>query len=89
MRDAKGKILVHKKWYTYALDDFKIVISLWQNEEEINRGICFHAQQYVEKILKGILEANKVQPPRLHDVVALNELCKKIGANIPISDDHL
>ncbi len=89
MKDARNKNPVDEKWYAYALDDLKIVFSLWQNKEKINRGICFHAQQYVEKILKGILEAHKIQPPRMHDVVALYELCKKINVNIPISEDHL
>jgi len=89
MKDDKNKILVHEKWYAFAQDDFKIVLSLWRNKEKINRGICFHAQQYVEKILKGVLEANEIQPPRIHDVVALNELCKEININIPISEDHL
>jgi len=89
MKADKNKIAVHKKWYVFAIDDLKIVLSLWENKEKIHRGICFHAQQFVEKILKGILAAKQIQPPRIHDVVALNELCKEINIEIPISEDHL
>lgn len=55
--ESQNKI-VDGKWLAFAKDDLRIVYSLWRNKEKINRGICFHAQQYVEKILKGILEKN-------------------------------
>ena len=89
MKIEAPKKIIHEKWFVYAQDDLKIVFSLWRQKEKINRGICFHAQQYVEKILKGILEANKVKPPRIHDVMALNEFCKEINIKIPISEDNL
>ena len=73
MKGKKNKIIVHQKWYDYAEDDFKIVVSLWHNKEKINRGICFHAQQFVEKILKGILAAKQIQPPRIHKVATINK----------------
>jgi len=81
--------LVHKKWYAVAEDDLKIVFSLWRKREKINRGICFHAQQYVEKVLKGILEQNKIRPPRVHDLITLNTLCKEINIEVPVSEEDL
>jgi len=86
---VNDKKIIHEKWLAYAQDDLKIVFSLWRKKEKIHRGICFHSQQYVEKVLKGILEAHNKKPPRVHDVAALNELCKGINIKIPISEDNL
>jgi len=37
-------------------------------------AVCFHCQQCIEKLLKGILIARGVSPPKLHDLVELNRL---------------
>ena len=81
--------LIHSKWFQFAQDDLKIVITLWQKKDKINRGICFHAQQYVEKIIKGLLEINRIKPPRIHDLITLNELCNEINIKLPLSEDNL
>jgi HEPN domain-containing protein len=86
--ESQNKI-VDSKWLAFANDDLRIVYSLWRNKEKINRGICFHAQQYVEKILKGILEKNQIRPPRIHDLIALNEICKEVKIELPLSEDNL
>ena len=36
--------------------------------------VCFHCQQAVEKLLKAMLSAKGVPPPRTHDLLALLEL---------------
>lgn len=89
MRTESLNKLVHNRWLAFAEDDLRIVLSLWRKKEKINRGICYHAQQYVEKILKGILEQNKINPPRIHDLVALHELCKEVKIELPLSEEHL
>jgi HEPN domain-containing protein len=35
-------------------------------------AVCFHAQQCVEKIMKGLLIQRGVVPPRTHDLVSLS-----------------
>lgn len=35
--------------------------------------VCFHCQQAVEKLLKAVLSAKGVPPPRTHDLLALLE----------------
>jgi len=37
-------------WFDYALDDFKAIGVLFN--EGVYRLVCFHAQQFVEKVLK-------------------------------------
>jgi HEPN domain-containing protein len=53
-------------WFDYALDDFK-AISVLLNEG-VYRLVCFHAQQFVEKVLKGLLFQKGIDPPRTHDL---------------------
>ena len=44
------------------------------NDDEKTRIICFHLQQYVEKMLKAKLLEKGIQYPRKHDLVSLLEL---------------
>ena len=44
------------------------------NDDEKTRIICFHLQQYVEKMLKAKLLGKGIQYPRKHDLVSLLEL---------------
>ena len=37
--------------------------------------VCFHAQQVAEKMLKALLVVHGVQPPKIHDLVALLDEC--------------
>lgn len=37
-------------------------------------AVCFHCQQCIEKLLKGILIARKITPPKLHDLVELSRM---------------
>jgi HEPN domain-containing protein len=37
-------------------------------------SICFHCQQYVEKLLKAILTLNGIESPKTHDVRRLVQL---------------
>lgn len=39
-------------------------------------SVCFHCQQYVEKLLKAALTANGVETPRTHDLRRLVQLAK-------------
>jgi HEPN domain-containing protein len=36
-------------------------------------GICYHAQQTVEKVLKAVIVARGDDPPTTHNLVRLNE----------------
>jgi len=38
---------------------------------------CFHSQQCAEKYLKAFLVAQKISPPRIHNLIELLKLCLK------------
>ena len=54
-------------------------------DDEKTRIICFHLQQYVEKMLKAKLLEKGIQYPRKHDLVSLLELFD----NKEILDKHI
>ena len=38
--------------------------------------VCFHCQQYVEKLLKGVLTLHSIEAPRTHDLRRLIQLAQ-------------
>lgn len=46
-------------------------------------AVCFHAQQGAEKLLKAVLIARSVTPPRTHDLV---HLCRLLAEHVPSWD---
>lgn len=49
--------------------------------------VCFHAQQCVEKYLKGWLASRRLDVPRSHDLVVLLNLAVAAGLRGPSSPD--
>ena len=43
--------------------------------------VCFHAQQYAEKYLKAVLQANEKHIPKIHNLVELMLLCEEIDSS--------
>jgi HEPN domain-containing protein len=52
-------------------------------------GVCFHAQQCVEKTLKAMMVAHDLAFERTHNLVALAERLHKHGVVLPIDADDL
>ncbi|MEO5328260.1 MAG: HEPN domain-containing protein [Magnetococcus sp. THC-1_WYH] len=50
---------------------------------------CFHAQQAIEKCIKGVLFQNQIEFRRTHDLTVLTNLLSKNGIKLPVSDDQL
>ena len=64
-----------REWFDLAdmdLNAAKHLLSMHPVPVEI---ICFHCQQTVEKMLKGVLTSFDMEPPRTHDLVELCRLC--------------
>ena len=57
-----------------AYDDLWTAELVRDLDDEKTRIICFHLQQYVEKMLKARLLEKGVQYPRKHDLVSLLDL---------------
>ena len=57
-----------------------------QNESShFHSAICFHAQQFVEKIL----EAAGDIPPRTHDINALAKRLAKANISVPLTENEI
>ena len=71
-----------KDWLRYARSDLTTSKQMFENvypkEVEIS---CFHAQQCAEKSLKACLVSKLIDPPRTHDLVELNKICKIHDSN--------
>ena len=67
-----------KEWVTKAGADFATAGRELSAEERPNYdAVCFHAQQCVEKLMKGLLILGRVIPPKSHDLPQLGELIAK------------
>jgi len=81
--------MISKKWLEFAKEDYRVLEYLWKSNNKFYRSICFHGQQYVEKVLKGIIEHPGETPPRIHDINALNQKCQNLGINIPLNETEI
>jgi HEPN domain-containing protein len=61
-------------WLRFAQDDLAAAEQLFKSGGPWNM-VCFHAQQGVEKLLKGVLLSRQRSVPRLHSLVKLLALC--------------
>ena len=66
-----------RKWFCLAHSDLESARHLLRHDPPLVRSACFHAQQTVEKALKGVLLLNDQRPPRTHSLADLFGLCKR------------
>ena len=43
--------------------------------------ICFLCQQSAEKYLKGFIFLHDIEPPKIHNLIELLDICKKINSD--------
>ncbi len=68
-----------KRWLNKAAEDFWVMRREFRNTEDpAYNAICFHAQQCVEKLLKGFLQENDIHFPKTHDIRDLINLALPI-----------
>jgi HEPN domain-containing protein len=64
------------EWVAKAEEDCAGAIALNRRRKTpLPNLVCFHAQQCAEKYLKAFLLFQKISFPRIHDLVALLDLC--------------
>lgn len=74
-----------RNWLDLAKNDIQFCEVMEQQlpQEYAKAGLCFHTQQAVEKLMKGILSANQGNP-QCTDIYNLTEICEVfINADIP------
>ena len=79
-----------KEWIEKAEEDFHIL----ERESRVRKnpsfnGICFHAQQCIEKLMKAWLILKKRIPPKTHDLPVLNDLLIETGLVMSCSRSEL
>ena len=53
---------------------------LTETDLRLAESVCFHAQQCIEKYIKGVLALHDIDPPKSHDIGALAALLPDPGA---------
>jgi len=89
MRKNSDSLPLSEKWLKFADEDYALVVFLNNQESKFFRSLCFHAQQFIEKILKGIIEGSGRVPPRIHDINALVKRVNKLGFTIPLEENEI
>jgi HEPN domain-containing protein len=76
-----------RDWIARAEEDYELAKSALRRKKPLLYGATFHAQQCVEKYLKALLVAEGKLFPKIHDLVALNDLCKQNGVILGVNED--
>ncbi len=69
--------------------DRKTVELLLQHHDAPVASVCFHAQQYLEKVMKAVLVSNALIFRRTHDLGELADLLERQGIELPLPKDQL
>ncbi len=65
-------------WLKKAEEDFHVAQELMERDRTSYNPVGFHAQQAVEKYLKGLLTRHQISFPKTHDIEELLTLTEKI-----------
>ena len=72
-----------------AAGDRKTVELLLQHDDAPVSSVCFHAQQYLENVMKAVLVSNAVIFRRTQDLGVLADLLARQGIELPLPVDQL
>ena len=75
-----------QEWFESAKSDY-LYAEIGLKEDAVFPQICFLCQQSSEKLLKGFLVLNHIDPPRIHDLPKLLDLCAKINPKLEVTRD--
>ncbi len=75
MRGPDRQAALARLWLSKARTDLALATVVLEKAPEVESWpACFHAQQAAEKALKAVLVARSVEPPFVHNLVALRAL---------------
>ena len=77
------------EWISKAEGDYAVANREMQASGGNCDAICFHSQQTAEKYLKAFLFKNRVDFPKVHNLVELLELCLVIDSSLEACRDFL
>ena len=78
------------EWIQKAEGDYTSALREYRARKFPNYDAAgFHSQQCIEKYLKAMLQANKVPFKKIHDLLALMELCLPFISELELHQDLL
>lgn len=80
MNDETGEAV--RQWRIKARSDWTTVEILLGSEQCPADIVCFHCQQFVEKLLKALLTRHGVEAPKTHDVRRLIQLAQPFAPEL-------
>lgn len=85
----KGRLLYMRKvttsWIKDVEEELDSAVILYEHGKY--RGACYHSQQCVEKGLKTLILERGEKPKRIHDIIELHNIVKKMGWEIDMTID--
>ena len=80
-----GKNEIFRQWLQKGADDLRSAEYLsTMHHPTPDEVICFHCQQSAEKYLKGFLFFHSIEPPKIHDLTILLDMCKEINSSLSV-----
>jgi HEPN domain-containing protein len=71
-----------RQWFSIADTDLVTAEYLFKTMHPTpDEIICFHCQQAAEKYLKGYLFLHGIEPPKMHALPQLLQMCESLQAN--------
>ncbi|PQQ52692.1 HEPN domain-containing protein [Bacillus thuringiensis] len=67
-----------KEWLSIAKSDLDSSSYLTHMKTFPTAIICYHSQQYLEKLLKGFLALNGRPVPKTHNLLMLHKSCRRL-----------
>jgi len=71
-----------RQWLTVAENDFRAYTVLAADDTPPAIAVCFHCQQYVEKLLKAVLTLNGEEVPKTHDIRSLSIAASRYASDM-------
>jgi len=71
-----------RQWVAKAKSDWEAVEILSSHGTCPRDTVCFHCQQYVEKLLKALLTLHGIEAPRTHNLRRLIQLAEPVAGEL-------
>ncbi len=80
MNNDAGELV--RQWKEKAQNDWTAVEILLDSEHCPPEAVCFHCQQFVEKLLKALLTQHSIEAPKTHDLRRLIQLAEPLAPEL-------
>ncbi len=78
-----------KEWIHKAENDFLDAENNLKSQKVPTDTVCFHCQQVAEKYMKAYLISKNKSSPKIHNLIRLMELCRKLNPSFLKLKDEL